>query len=47
MGIHRHLKPNHIRKKYKILGKEVGPRLNYSKYLQNISDSEFLIQLLG
>lgn len=47
VGVHGHLKHNHIRKKYKILGKESGPKLNYHKYLQIISDSKFLISTSG
>lgn len=47
VGVHKHLKPNHIRKKYKILGKDSGKKLNYNTYLKIISDSKFLISTSG
>ncbi len=41
------LESNHIRKKYDILGKDSGPKLDYHKYLEIISDSKFLISTAG
>lgn len=46
-AVHKHLKKNHIRKKYDILGTNSGPRLKYDEYLKIILSSEFLISTAG
>ena len=45
--VHGHLPSNHIRKQYDIFGVNSGKPMEYSKYLENISRSEFVISTAG
>ena len=44
---HGHLPSNHIRRQYPIFGTESGPSLAYWTFLENISNSEFVISTTG
>jgi hypothetical protein len=46
-SVHPHLPNNHIRKQFDILGKNSGKSLNYTEYLTNILNSEFVISTSG
>ena len=44
---HKHLPDNHIRKKFDIFGKKSGKFMDYTKFLTNISNAEFVISTSG
>jgi hypothetical protein len=44
---HGHLPENHIRKKYDIFGKNSGNSMNYTDFLRNILNAEFVISTSG
>ncbi len=44
---HGHLPNNHIRKMYDIFGKNSGRNVNYTEFLTNILNSEFVISTTG
>jgi len=44
---HGHLPSNHIRRQYPIFGNDSGPSLAYWTFLENISNSEFVISTTG
>lgn len=44
---HPHLPDNHIRKKYDIFGINSGPMFDYTEYLTNILNAEFVISTAG
>jgi hypothetical protein len=46
-SVHPHLPNNHIRKQFDIFGKNSGKSLNYTEYLTNILNSEFVISTSG
>jgi hypothetical protein len=46
-SVHSHLPFNHIRRKIDLFGKNSGSKLDYNSYLQNISNSEFIISTSG
>jgi len=47
VNIHRHLKPNHIRRKLKLNNAIDSNTLDYENYLQNILNSKFTISTSG
>jgi tetrahydromethanopterin S-methyltransferase subunit H len=46
-GAHDHLPANHIRKIFDIFGKNSGKLINYTEFLTNILNSEFVISTSG
>lgn len=46
-SVHNHLPSDHIRRKYDIFGKNSGPPMNYTDFLKNILNSEFVISTSG